>query len=141
MIRHLFVSLLLTTVGSSAAFAASLSVQISGLSNDMGLVRCGLFSGSDGWREESRAVRMINAGIERDKAVCVFKDVSPGTYAVAVFHAEHGEDRVTYGFLGKPRQGVGFSNNPSITFGAPGFDEASFKLGQSDLHLSIEMKY
>ena len=141
MIRYLFVSLLLTTVGISTAFAANLSVQISGLPNDKGLVRCGLFSGSDGWRDESRAVQLFNAIIERDKAVCLFEDVSPGTYAVAVFHAEHGEDRVSYGFLGKPRQGVGFSNNPSITFGAPGFDEASFKLGQSDLDLSIEMKY
>ena len=86
-------------------------------------------------------MRMVNVKIEHGKAVCGFEDVSPGTFGVAVFHADHGEDRVSYGFLGKPKQGVGFSNNPSMTFGPPSFDAASFKVDQSDLNLSLEIKY
>jgi len=141
LIRQLCAALLLALVGVSLAVAATLSVQISGLSSDRGLVRCGLFSGPDGWREASQAMRMVNAKIEHGKAVCRFDHAEPGTYGVAVFHAEQGEDHISYGFMGKPRQGVGFSNNPSIMFGPPDFDAASFTLGQNDLNLAIEMKY
>ena len=48
----------------------------------------------------------------------MFSGLPAGTYAVAVFHAEHNETQMETGLFGKPKQGYGSSNNPSSTFGA-----------------------
>jgi uncharacterized protein (DUF2141 family) len=52
------------------------------------------------------------APIKNGQATCVFNAVPAGTYAVAVFHAEHNETQMETGLFGKPKQGYGFSNNP-----------------------------
>src|SRR5690606_16369764 len=101
----------------------------------------GLFGHVDGWRQEEHAVRSVDATIKNGEAVCDFGIVPQGDYAIAVFHAEHGEPSVNYGFLGKPKQGVGFSNNPSITFGAPNFEAARMSVGIEKLAVAIVLKY
>src|SRR5438874_5682662 len=47
------------------------------------------------------------------QATCVFNGLAAGTYAVAVFHAETNETQMETGLFGKPKQGYGFSGNPS----------------------------
>src|SRR5919201_995857 len=64
--------------------------------------------------------------IKDGHATCVFSGIPAGTYAVAVFHAEHNETQMETGLFGKPKQGYGFSNNPSSIFGPPSFDSAAF---------------
>ena len=124
-----------------ALWAGPLNVKIIGLKNDNGTVRCGLFNQADGWRDEARAVKNVVATAKNNTAVCDFGVVDPGTYALAVFHAEANEHTVSYGFLGKPHQGVGFSNNPSIKFGAPKFSEAEFKISEAPNSQSITIQY
>jgi len=123
------------------AQAGQVSVTVDKVRNDSGQVRCGLFNTAESWRVEERALRTVVAGISAGRVVCDFGNVPEGSYSVAVFHAENGEERVSYGFLGKPRQGVGFSNNPSITFGAPDFAKAQVSVGSEPLTLAVEMKY
>lgn len=136
-----FVAAMSLSALALCARAAPLSAEIQGLSNDRGIVRCGLFSGEPGWREEGQAIRRVEAAIAGGVARCDFGDVPAGQYAIAVFHAQEGEEKVSYGLLGKPRQGVGFSNNPSITFGPPDYARASFQLGTAPMTLSIQVKY
>ena len=54
-------------------------------------MRCGLYSSADGFREPGRETRGVAAPIKNGQATCVFSAVPAGTYAVAVFHAEHNE--------------------------------------------------
>lgn len=125
----------------SPALAGSLTAAVSQARNDLGEVRCGLFDSADGWRKEERALRAVDAVVKNGAAACDFGVVPPGDYAVAVFHAEQGEPKVDYGFLGKPKQGVGFSNNPPITFGAPDFKTALIQVGTEGLTVPIRLKY
>jgi uncharacterized protein (DUF2141 family) len=111
---------------ASAQSQARLSVAVEGVRNDSGSVRCGLYSSADGFREPGREMRGAVAPIKNGHATCMFSGVPAGTYAVAVFHAEHNETQMETGFFGKPKQGYGFSNNPSSTFGPPGFNSAAF---------------
>ena len=62
-----------------------------------------------------------SAPIRGQSATCTFSNIPAGTYAVAVFHAEHNEARIETGAFGKPKQGYGFSGNPSSGFGPPSF--------------------
>lgn len=123
------------------ACAGPLAVTISQARNDSGQVRCGLFDRAEGWRKEEHAVRAVDAAINHGEALGDFGAVPEGDYAIAVFHAEYGERKVEYGFLGKPKQGVGFSNNPAITFGPPDFKTAVVPVGTASLHVEIALKY
>lgn len=133
---------LIASVACLPAIAGNLVVNVENLRNAQGIVRCGLFASADGWRQEERAQHTTVSTIsERREAVCNFGDVRDGQYAVAVFHAEQGEEKIEYGLFGKPKQGVGFSNNPSITFGAPDFEAAKVSVGPGPTRLKIQMKY
>ncbi len=48
--------------------------------------------------------------------------------------------RVT-GLFGKPKQGYGFSGNPSSMFGPPGFDSAAFEYKGGNLNLPVRLSY
>jgi len=124
-----------------AVEAESVVVRMTDFVNDNGRVQCGLFDREDGWRDESRALKMTTARIEGKRATCRFEQVDPGQYAVAVFHAQANESQVNYGLFGKPQQGVGFSNNPSVTWGPPSFDEAAFRIESATVNLDVQMKY
>ena len=138
---------LLTAFALGAATAASaqsharLSVSVEGMRNDSGSVRCGLYSSANGFREPGREMRGAVAPIKDGHATCVFSGVPAGTYAVAVFHAEHNETQMETGMFGKPKQGYGFSNNPSSTFGPPSFDSAAFAYKGGTLQLPVRLSY
>ena len=113
-------------VDAAAQANNTISVPVTGLRNDNGEVRCGLYASADGFREPGRQMMGVVAPIKNRQATCVFTNVPPGTYAAAVFHAEHGETEISYGLFGKPKQGYGFSRNPSTLFGPPSFAATSF---------------
>ena len=56
----------------------------------------------------------------------MFNSIPPGTYAVALFHAEHGETQLQTGFFGQPKEGYGFSRNPTSSMGPPDFSAAAY---------------
>ena len=66
--------------------------------------------------------------------------VAPGVYAVSVFHDED-RDRQLDTFLGIPREGFGFSRNPTVRFGAPRFNAVAMNFGEGFTRLAIRMQY
>jgi len=125
----------------AAAVAGTVHVSINGARNNAGIIRCGLFASADGFRVPGRELQEVVSKISGGKATCIFGAVPDGHYAIAVFHAENNEKTLETGLFGQPKQGVGFSRNPSITFGPPGFSSASFLVGPKPMNLQIDMKY
>ncbi|WP_051132603.1 DUF2141 domain-containing protein [Sphingobium bisphenolivorans] len=66
--------------------------------------------------------------------------LAPGNYAIAIIHDENGNGRLDT-FAGIPREGVGFSHNPAIRFGAPSFRSAEFPVAGSAVRQNIKIKY
>ncbi|MDD9951592.1 MAG: DUF2141 domain-containing protein [Zetaproteobacteria bacterium] len=63
-------------------------------------------------------------------------------YAIVEFHDENQNGKLdTWGRLGIPTEGFGFSNNPPLRRGRPSWDEVKFFLGQDPLHLEIVNTY
>ncbi len=71
----------------------------------------------------------------------MFSGLPAGTYAVAVFHAEHTETQMETGLFGKPKQGDGFSTTPSATVGPPSFSSAAFEYRGGGLNLPVQLSY
>jgi uncharacterized protein (DUF2141 family) len=67
-------------------------------------------------------------------------EVAPGDYAIAIIHDENGNGKLDT-FAGIPREGVGFSRNPAIRFGAPSFRSAQFAVTGSAVRQEIKIKY
>lgn len=67
-------------------------------------------------------------------------EVMPGDYAIAIIHDENGNGKLDT-FAGIPREGVGFSRNPAIRFGAPSFRSAQFQVAGSGVRQEIKIKY
>ncbi|UZW56943.1 DUF2141 domain-containing protein [Sphingobium sp. JS3065] len=66
--------------------------------------------------------------------------MEPGTYAIAIIHDENGNGKLDT-FAGIPREGVGFSRNPAIRFGAPSFRSAQFAVAGAAVRQDIKVKY
>ncbi|MFB9048263.1 DUF2141 domain-containing protein [Sphingobium indicum] len=66
--------------------------------------------------------------------------MEPGTYAIAIIHDENGNGKLDR-LAGIPREGVGFSRNPAIRFGAPSFRSAQFAVTGAAVRQDIKVKY
>ncbi|MCP1468398.1 uncharacterized protein (DUF2141 family) [Sphingobium sp. OAS761] len=66
--------------------------------------------------------------------------LAPGAYAIAIIHDENGNGKLDT-FMGIPREGVGFSRNPVLRFGAPSFRAASFPVAGAPVEQDIRVKY
>jgi uncharacterized protein (DUF2141 family) len=115
-----------STVVALAQDQNVITVAVEGLVNDQGSVRCGLFNSADGWPNPGRQLMGVVAQISGGRSKCVFSNVPPGTYAVALFHAQHKETTLPTGLFGKPEEGFGFSRDASATFGPPSFQAAAY---------------
>ncbi|AOF97348.1 DUF2141 domain-containing protein [Sphingobium sp. SA2] len=66
--------------------------------------------------------------------------MAPGRYAIAIIHDENANGKLDT-FAGIPREGVGFSRNPALRFGAPSFQSASFPVAGAPVEQDIKLKY
>jgi uncharacterized protein (DUF2141 family) len=126
---------------ATAQAPGKLSVNVSGLRSDSGVVRCGLYASADTFRQPGRELRGVIARANGQHATCVFNGIPAGTYAVGVFHAEQNEAQIQYSLFGKPKQGYGFSRNPSSSFGPPSFDAAAFNYAGGNQSLPVTLQY
>jgi uncharacterized protein (DUF2141 family) len=110
--------------------------------NDKGQIVCALFSSAaDFPKNGNKAVAHAKAGISHGRSVCEFPRITPGRYAVSVFHDENSNSKMDTNFMGIPREGVGASNNARGHFGPPKFDDAAFRYSGGKLDLRITIAY
>jgi uncharacterized protein (DUF2141 family) len=64
----------------------------------------------------------------------------PGGYAIALVHDENANGKLDTS-LGLPKEGFGFSRNPTIVFGPPSFSAAQFTVSAAGADQSVKMKY
>src|ERR1700677_4794923 len=112
VVASLLFGLTAVTGAASAQAADRVSVPVSGLRSDDGVVRCGLYAGPEAFPKAGQESRGVIARIKGGHATCVFNGLKPGTYAVAAFHAANDETQMQYGMVGKPKEGQGFSTHP-----------------------------
>lgn len=65
-----------------------------------------------------------------------------GVYAISMMHDENENNKMDKNYLGIPKEGYGFSNNPSARFGAPTFGESKFEVKTNEIKkISIKLIY
>lgn len=131
----------LAATDADAQQAGTINVVVSGVRNDQGDVRCGLYNSAASFPKDDKQFMGVVATIANRQATCVFANVPPGTYAVAVFHAEKGETKLRTGFFGQPEEGYGFSRNATGTMGPPAFNAAAYNFTGGNVNFPITITY
>ncbi len=140
--------------GVPSAGGGGLSITIDGLRQTRGTVLVGLYDSKGSFERAIRLAseegflndpdRVAGAALranDRKRAAVSFKNLTPGRYAVILFHDENGNGKLDKNFWGVPTEPYGFSNNAEGTFGPPGFDDAALTLDGSDRAVAIELVY
>lgn len=132
------VSVVLVLAFASTAFAADVTVRITGLESG-GEVRAALFASAADYDADRRAGVVAAAAIG-DVVELVFSDVSPETYGISVFLDMNANEELDKNFLRIPKERYGFSNNARGRFGPPDFEAFSFEVTDESLTIEIELR-
>lgn len=115
-------------------------MQVSGLRNADGMLQLCLTANPRKFPSCVGDPRAIARTVPATQRSLRFSGLPAGEWAVAVIHDANGNAKLDT-VLGIPREGFGFSNNPTIRFGAPSFEAARFSLTDGEKVEAIRMKY
>jgi uncharacterized protein (DUF2141 family) len=124
--------------------ACTLRVHVDGLRNSNGVVGAVIFASRSGWPEDTaKSLHHWPTEIPPGKheATAVWENLPPGNYGVAVIHDENRNRKLDRNFLGIPREGFGFANNPHVGFSAPPFNAAIVDVTCPVTEIPIHLQY
>ena len=114
----------------------NLTVSISGLKSNSGMVQVGLFN-SEGKFLKS-AVKGVSSEIKSNAATVTFTNIPPGEYAISVYHDKNKNGKLDTNFMGIPSEDFACSNNAKGFMGPPKYQDAKFDLIKDS---KIEVKF
>lgn len=128
-------SLALLVSFSAAAYCQSpttetckLIVHIDGFRNQNGNAGVTVFTSPDGWPENNdKAFMHAGHPFTGNKATLELQ-LPAGRYAIAVIHDENSSHKLDRNFVGFPKEGFGFANNPKVGLSAPSFNAAAMQV-------------
>ncbi|HEY3132555.1 MAG TPA: DUF2141 domain-containing protein [Acidobacteriota bacterium] len=135
-------SALLVLFFGEAVFGADVTVKVTGFHNQKGKALVYLWNGEAGFpKDTEKAFQQKTAEIKGDSVTVVFTGIAPGSYAASVTHDENGNGKMDTGFMGKPKEGYGASNNVKHKMSPPSFDESKFVVDASGKSIEIQLNY
>ena len=106
-----------------------IKVEVTGIENTNGTVRIGLYNSKSSFPIYGNEVQGAKVKPTKKGSLSYnFKNLPDGTYAIAVWHDENDNQIMDKNLFGAPKEKYGFSKNIFGTFGAPDFEEVSFKV-------------
>lgn len=118
----------------------NLTVNIEGIKENKGYVLLILFKGEDGFPGNSdKAYAYDGCEVKGNQASLTFKDLPPGTYAIAALHDANSNGKMDTNMLGIPKEDYGASNDAKSTFGPPKYKDAKFDVSGNQ-SITIKMR-
>jgi len=100
-----------------------------------------IFRSSDGWPEDNNKAFFHDAFPITGDQTTTRLTLPEGRYAIAVLHDENSNHKLDRNFVGFPKEGFGFSNNPKVHLTAPAFETAAFPVSCAGTEISIHLIY
>lgn len=105
-----------------------LTVAVSGLKNDTGVVKVGLYN-SDGTFLKT-TYKSLASEIKDNKAVVTFDNLPAGEYAISTYHDENINGKLDRNAMGMPIEEYATSNNAKGFMGPPLYSDAKFNVSK-----------
>ena len=118
-------------------------VTILNIRNSNGTVDCALLDAPKGFPVDvlHSAMRLVAMKVPDTEARCDFENIPSDSYALVALHDENMNGKLDTNWLGIPKEGFGFSNDPKVSFSAPSFSDAAFAYDGQTLDLTIKLRY
>ena len=125
---------------TASAAPPTVEVSVTGLRNMKGQILVCLTTNPKAFPDCSKDKASVRLAVKAaDADDFIVHAPTDGTYAIAVVHDENSNNKMDMALF-LPKEGFGFSRNPTITVGPPSFKAASFAV-TGDMRQSIKMKY
>jgi len=113
-----------------------LTVAVSGLKNNSGTVKVGLYN-SDGTFLKT-TYKSVASKIKDNKAMVTFDNLPAGEYAISTYHDENNNGKLDKNMMGIPSEDYAASNNAKGFMGPPAYKDAKFVLAK-DSNIEITL--
>jgi uncharacterized protein (DUF2141 family) len=138
-------SVAIPVLAQDASSGASIIVKVVGFPDQRGRCACALYNKVQGFpSDRSQVYRNAQGQIgSDDTAICEFKNVPTGTYAIALFHDAKMTGKMDKNLVGIPKEGYGFSNDAKPhALSAPTFQECAFQHNASQpTNLTVTLQH
>jgi uncharacterized protein (DUF2141 family) len=106
----------------------NLTVSISGLKNNTGAVKVGLYN-SEGTFLKS-TYKSITSEIKNNGATITFEGIPNGEYGISTYQDENSNGKLDRNIMGIPSEDVACSNNAKGFMGPPKYADAKFSINK-----------
>jgi uncharacterized protein (DUF2141 family) len=117
---------------------ATVTVHVTGIEKIKGDISIALYDHTDDFPSDDKFVQGVFVPLESPDFAYSFKDVEPGTYAIAVYQDLDRNRELNKNWMGIPREPYGFSNNAKGKMGPPDYEDASFEVN-GDIRIVIQL--
>ena len=125
----------------SQVSATTLTVVISDIRSDIGVLNIGIYDNKNDWLGSSTVQKRSLQVLENSVGgvVTTSFEVEPGEYAISVHHDDNDNGKMDTNFIGIPKEPTGLSNGAVPKFGPPKYKDAAFRVGDEDLEMPIKL--
>ncbi|MEO6173647.1 MAG: DUF2141 domain-containing protein [Flavobacterium circumlabens] len=106
----------------------NLTVSVSGLKNNTGAVKVGLYN-SDGTFLNT-TYKSIVSEIKNNELTVTFKGIPKGEYGISTYHDENSNGKLDKNMMGIPSEAYACSNNARGFMGPPSYKDAKFTVSK-----------
>ena len=131
-ISKLLISFAIFSLFVAPAAAGSLSISIKGIRSDKGKIYVGVHAATSGisFPDERGVIKGKALPAKPGAQSARFDNLPSGQYAVTAYHDENGNGKIDMNFLGIPKEGYGFSNDPKSLI--PNFEASAVIVKSND---------
>lgn len=101
-----------------------LTITVSGLKNNTGTVRVGLYNSEGTFLKTT--YKSLGSEIKNNKTVVTFDNLPAGEYAISTYHDENNNGKLDKNMMGIPSEDYAASNNAKGFMGPPAYKDARF---------------
>ncbi len=124
----------------SSTGTCAITVEIDTQGRRQGKVMLALFREQDNFPEQDAAFKGVIESAEQEPIRHTFSGLPPGTYAIAAYHDLNGNGKLDRNFFGVPTEPYAFSNNPSVKWSTPDFEDAALQASAGEQHVKLTLR-
>jgi len=113
---------------------ANLTVSVSGLKNNIGVIKVGLYNSEGTFLKTT--FKSISSEIKNNSARVTFVGIPKGEYGISAYQDENSNGILDKNFMGIPSEEFACSNEAKGFMGPPKYDDAKFIISK-DLKIDI----
>ena len=117
-----------------------LSVVINGIATQQGTVRVVIYNSQDNFLERDGYVYKQTIAVGNKKSVKLDFHMPHAYYVVSAYHDINDNHTLDRNSLGLPIEPYALSNNPTVKWRKPTFDETKFAFNQANQIISLDIK-